>query len=411
MPTFRYTAKSLAGKSSTGTLSAADMREAVAQLREQDLYVIHIREQQAALVLQQQEAPFASLRSRLQEKKPKSRDFMAFCRQFATMMQAGITVLQILKIQAQQSENELLKKRLGEIALEVERGGDLAGALEENSDLFPQIIISMVEAGEAGGILDEVMERLADHFENQHDLEEKIRSATMYPIIVSALAVVVMAIMVFFVLPRFAGIFDEMGFEMPLLTRALLAFSDLVIGYWYFFIAALLLAALGLRRYLGTPQGREQLDRLQMRLPIYGKIYGTMIVARFARTLSTLMASGVDLIQSLELVEKVINNVALAGALVEARRVIRQGEPLALPLAASGLFPPMLVEMVHIGEESGALDGMLSRTADFYEGELTFTLERLSSIIEPVMLIAVGLFVGLLLISIIQPMFGIYEMI
>ena len=411
MPNFRYTAKTASGKTNMGTLSAADMRQAVAQLREQELYVIHIREQQIALTATQQEVPFASLRARLQEKKPKNRDFMVFCRQFATMMQAGITVLQILKIQAQQSENAVLRSRLSEIALQVERGGDLAGALAKNSDLFPQIIISMVEAGEAGGILDEVMERLADHFENQHDLEEKIRSATMYPIIVSALAVVVMALMVFFVLPSFGGIFDEMGFEMPLLTRALLALSDLVIGYWYFFVAALLLAALWLRRYLGTPQGRERLDRLQMRLPIYGKIYSTMIVARFARTLSTLMASGVDLVQSLELVERVINNVALAGALVEARRVIRQGDPLALPLAASGLFPPMLVEMVHIGEESGALDGMLARTADFYEGELTFILDRLGSIIEPVMLIAVGLFVGLLLISIIQPMFGIYEMI
>ena len=411
MTNFRYIAKDAGGETHSGMLSASDEREAVALLRRRELYILSIRKQAALSLQQPQEAPFASLRVRLQEKKPKSRDFMVFCRQFATMMQAGITVLQILKIQAQQLENALLRARLSDIALKVERGGDLAGALEENSDLFPQIVISMVEAGEAGGILDEVMERLADHFENQHDLEEKIRSATMYPIIVSGLAVAVMALMVFFVLPSFAGIFDEMGFEMPLLTRALLALSHFAISYWYLFVAALLLVVLALRRYLATEQGRERLDNLQMRLPLYGKIYSTMIVARFARTLSTLMASGVDLVQSLELMEKVINNTALAAALVEARRMIRQGEPLALPLAASGLFPPMLVEMVHIGEESGALDGMLARTADFYEGELTFILDRLSSIIEPVMLIAVGLFVGLLLISIIQPMFGIYELI
>jgi len=408
LPNFRYLAKNIEGMSESGTLTASDRREALAKLRAQNLYVVRISEQAVAL---QQEAPFAGLRARLQERKPKSRDFMVFCRQFATMMQAGITVLQILKIQAQQSENALLKGRLRDISLEVERGGDLAGAMEKHGDLFPQIIISMVKAGEAGGILDEVMDRLAIHFENQHDLEEKIRSATTYPIIVSCLAVVVMAVMVFFVLPQFADIFDEMGFEMPLLTRALLVFSAFVTGYWYIFIPLLLIAVLALRRYMGTPRGRKQFDRLQLQLPIYGKIYGTMIVARFSRTLATLLASGVSLIQALELVEKVINNTALAGALIEARRVIRQGQALAMPLAASGLFPPMLVEMVHIGEESGALDGMLERTADFYEGELTFVLDRLSAIIEPVMLIAVGLFVGLLLISIIQPMFGIYEMI
>jgi type IV pilus assembly protein PilC len=293
----------------------------------------------------------------------------------------------------------------------VERGGDLAGALKKHSDVFPQIVISMVEAGEAGGILDAVMERLATHFGNQHDLEEKLRSATMYPIIVSCLAVVVMAVMVFFVLPQFAGIFEDMGFEMPLLTRGLLAFSAFVIRYWYISIAVVIAAALALRRYLSTPRGREQLDRLRLKLPLYGKIYSTMIVARFSRTLSTLLASGVSLIQALELVEKVINNTALAGALIEARRVIRQGQALAMPLAASGLLPPMLVEMIHIGEESGALDGMLARTAEFYESELTFILDRLSTIIEPVMLIAVGIFVAILLLSIIQPMFGIYEMI
>ncbi len=408
MPNFRYLAKNMEGQSELGTLTASDRREALAKLRAQNLFVVRISEQTVVL---QQEAPFAGLRARLQERKPKSRDFMVFCRQFATMMQAGITVLQILKIQAQQSENALLKERLRDIALDVERGGDLAGALKKHSDVFPQIVISMVEAGEAGGILDAVMERLATHFGNQHDLEEKLRSATMYPIIVSCLAVVVMAVMVFFVLPQFAGIFEDMGFEMPLLTRGLLAFSAFVIRYWYISIAVVIAAALALRRYLSTPRGREQLDRLRLKLPLYGKIYSTMIVARFSRTLSTLLASGVSLIQALELVEKVINNTALAGALIEARRVIRQGQALAMPLAASGLFPPMLVEMIHIGEESGALDGMLARTAEFYESELTFILDRLSTIIEPVMLIAVGIFVAILLLSIIQPMFGIYEMI
>ena len=409
MPTFRYVARTMEGESSTGTISAPALREALEQLRAQDLFVISIREHGAGL--QRREASLDQLFARFREKKPKNRDFMVFCRQFATMLQAGITVLQILKIQAQQSENPSLREKLREVALEVERGGTLAGAMAKHGDFFPRLIISMAEAGETGGILDAVMERLAIHFQNQHDLEEKIRSATMYPLIVTGLAVVVMAVMVFFVLPRFSMIFESMGLEMPFFTRSLLALSSFITGYWYILLALLLMLGLALRRYLRTPQGRERFDWLQLRLPIYGKIYRTMIVARFSRTLGTLLASGLGIVAGLELVEKVLNNVVLAGALAEARRVIRQGQTLALPLAASGLFPPMVVEMVHIGEESGSLDSMLERTAEFYEGELSFYLDRLGSVIEPVLSVFVGIFVAILLLSIIQPMMGIYQMI
>ena len=410
MPTFRYVAKNMEGETDAGTLSAPDLRGAVEQLRARDLFVISIREHGAGL--QHQEVSLEQIRSRIKaSKKPKSRDFMVFCRQFATMLQAGITVLQILKIQAQQAENDTLKEKLRDVALDVERGGALAGALAKHGDFFPRIIVSMVEAGEAGGILDTVMDRLAEHFQNQHDLEEKIRSATMYPLIVTGLAVVVMAVMVFFVLPRFSMIFESMGLEMPFFTRSLLALSSFITGYWYILLALLLMLGLALRRYLRTPQGRERFDWLQLRLPIYGKIYRTMIVARFSRTLGTLLASGLGIVAGLELVEKVLNNVVLAGALAEARRVIRQGQTLALPLAASGLFPPMVVEMVHIGEESGSLDSMLERTAEFYEGELSFYLDRLGSVIEPVLIVFVGIFVAILLLSIIQPMMGIYQMI
>ena len=235
MPTFRYVAKNWEGETDSGTFSAPNLREAIEHLRAQELFVISIKEQAAAL--QRQEASLERFRARLRDKKPKSRDFMIFCRQFATMLQAGINVLQILKIQAQQSENSALKERLIEVSLDVERGGTLAGALEKHGNFFPKIITSMVEAGEAGGILDAVMERLAAHFENQHDLEEKIRTATTYPIIVSGLAVAVMALMVFFVLPKFSEIFESMGFEMPFLTRALLGLSRFVTGYWYLIIA------------------------------------------------------------------------------------------------------------------------------------------------------------------------------
>ncbi|MGB3914636.1 MAG: type II secretion system F family protein [Dethiobacteria bacterium] len=406
MPTFRYVAKNWAGESREGECSAANLGEAIEQLRSQELFVINIKEQSTLLQLS---SPLAGLNIKLSEKKPKSRDFMVFCRQFATMLQAGIPVLQILKILAQQSENEALREKLREITVDVERGSDLAGAMKKHGDFFPRIIVSMVETGEAGGILDTIMERLADHFQRQHDLEAKIRSATIYPAVVTVLAILVLLLMIFFVLPRFAEMLDPMGVEMPLITRVIMALADLFIRFWYLALGLLALLAFLLGRYLKTEHGRAAFDRLRLNLPIFGPLYTKMITARFTRTLATLLASGVALLSALELVEKVIDNRVLSGVLAETAQAIRRGQNIFVPLAESAIFPPMMVEMVHVGEESGTLDEMLSRSADFYEAEVTYFLDRLAAIIEPVLLIAVGFIVALLLISIMTPMLKMYE--
>ncbi|MGI6601251.1 MAG: type II secretion system F family protein [Dethiobacteria bacterium] len=406
MPTFRYIAKNWAGESREGECSAVNLGEAIEQLRSQELFVINIKEQSTLLQLS---SPLAGLNIKLSEKKPKSRDFMVFCRQFATMLQAGIPVLQILKILAQQSENEALREKLREITVDVERGSDLAGAMKKHGDFFPRIIVSMVETGEAGGILDTIMERLADHFQRQHDLEAKIRSATIYPAVVTVLAILVLLLMIFFVLPRFAEMLDPMGVEMPLITRVIMALADLLIRFWYLALGLLALLAFLLGRYLKTEHGRAAFDRLRLNLPIFGPLYTKMITARFTRTLATLLASGVALLSALELVEKVIDNRVLSGVLAETAQAIRRGQNIFVPLAESAIFPPMMVEMVHVGEESGTLDEMLSRSADFYEAEVTYFLDRLAAIIEPVLLIAVGFIVALLLISIMTPMLKMYE--
>ena len=406
MPTFRYVAKNWAGESREGECSAVNLGEAIEQLRSQELFVINIKEQSTLLQLS---SPLAGLNIKLSEKKPKSRDFIVFCRQFATMLQAGIPVLQILKILAQQSENEALREKLREITVDVERGSDLAGAMKKHGDFFPRIIVSMVETGEAGGILDTIMERLADHFQRQHDLEAKIRSATIYPAVVTVLAILVLLLMIFFVLPRFAEMLDPMGVEMPLITRVIMALADLLIRFWYLALGLLALLAFLLGRYLKTERGRAVFDRLRLNLPIFGPLYIKMITARFTRTLATLLASGVALLSALELVEKVIDNRVLSGVLAETAQAIRRGQNISVPLAESAIFPPMMVEMVHVGEESGTLDEMLSRSADFYEAEVTYFLDRLAAIIEPVLLIAVGFIVALLLISIMTPMLKMYE--
>ncbi len=406
MPTFSYVAKNWNGETSEGNCSAANLSEALEQLRSQELFVISIKEQSSLL---QRESTRAQSGFKLGEKKPKSRDFMVFCRQFTTMLQAGITVLQILKILAQQSENQALREKLRDITVDVERGGELAGAVKIQGAFFPRFVVSMVEPGEAGGILVTVMERLAEHFQRQHDLEAKIRSATTYPLVITVFAIMVLCLMMFFVLPRFATMFEPMGVEMPWITRAVLGLANLITRFWYIALGLLALLVYLLNRYLKTEQGRERFDRLRLDLPIFGPIYTKLIASRFARTLGTLLSSGVALLSALELVEKVIDNSVLTRVLGETGQAIRQGQNMSLPLAASGLFPPMMVEMVNVGEESGSLDEMLSRTADFYEAEVTYFLDRLATIIAPVLLIGVGILVALLLVSIMSPLLKMYE--
>ncbi len=415
MPNYHYTAKDWDGKTTEGIYSAASVAEALSHLGAQDLTVLHLQERTApGTPLQTIRKPaVAGSRSGLFQgkKKGRARDFMVFCRQFGTMLQSGITALHGLKVLAEQMEQPAFREALNEVALNLEKGNTLAECFERQSDFFPRILISMVEAGELGGILDSVMFRLADHFEKQHDLREKIRSATMYPIVICAVAVAVMLVMVLFVLPRFGEMFTGLGIEMPLFTRLLMGSGTLILKYWYLILLLILASVLGVGHYLKTPEGKNRFDKLKLRAPLFGPIYKKNVLARFARTLSTLLASGVGILASLELVEKVIDNKVYAGSLIKAREVIRQGQPMTVPLRSSGLFPPMLLEMVHVGEETGSLDEMLSRSADFYENEVAYVVERLSGIIEPVLIVAIGIFVGGLVVSIIKPMFQIYQTI
>ncbi|HHX86765.1 MAG TPA: type II secretion system F family protein [Firmicutes bacterium] len=415
MPSYHYTAKDWDGRTTEGVYSAGSVGEVLRHLSSRNLTVLNVREQTAVGAARQKMREPAAVKPRgelfQRKKKGRARDLMVFCRQFGTMLQAGMTALRGLQVLSQQMENPVFREVLTDVALSLEKGNTLAECFDHHSDFFPRILISMVEAGEAGGILDTVMSRLADHFERQHNLEEKIRSATVYPIVICVVAVAVMSVMVLFVLPKFAEIFVGLGIELPLLTRMLMGSGRFILSYWYFILALILALVLGARYYIQTPEGKESFDKFKLWIPLFGPIYQKMIIARFARTLSTLLASGVGILTSLELVDKVIDNELYSKSLERAREVIRQGQLMAFPLGASHLFPPMLVEMVHVGEETGALDEMLSRSADFYENEVTYVVERLSTVIEPVLLVVIGVFVGMLVVSIIKPMFQIYQTI
>ncbi len=403
-PVYRYTAKSWEGDTRKGTTKASNLQEALEYLRSQGLIVVDVKagkEQQEG----SQQSLLESFKKLSPTHKAKSRDFMVFCRQFATMIQAGMTALHSLQVLAQQMEHPGFRRRLQQVAISVEQGTPMWEAFEQHSDFFPRILISMVESGEAGGMLDTVLENLADHFEKQNDLEEKIRSATTYPVVVAVVAVAVLMLMVFFVLPQFANIFADLGIELPLITRIVIGVSSFVVTYWYVVLGAVVAVLLLSWRYLQTERGRWFYDRFKLRVPLFGSIYQKTVVARFSRTFSSLLTSGVGVLSALELVERVLDNRVVGEALERTRDRVQKGLPMASTLEQSGLFPVLLVEMVHVGEETGSLDDMLARSADFYEGEVSYVMDRLSTIIEPLLLIVIGAFIGIMVASIVLPMF------
>lgn len=408
-PEYRFKARNRQGKKVAGTVTGAGKKEALDSLYSHKLAVLDLKELRRPGFIRSN--TLLNVIKKLGFRQYKNRDLMIFCRQLSTMLQAGITVLHALNVLSEQMENKAFKTRLLSAAQALEQGSDLSGALEEQQGFFPPLLINMIAAGETGGMLDTVMDKMADHYEKQHDLEEKIRTATAYPIFITAVAFTVVAVMIVFVLPQFANVFDSLGMEMPLFSRLLLSLGQKASGSW-FIVAALFLLATGvLARFLQTESGRLKADRLLLRLPLFGKIYGQALAARFARTLGTLITSGVALHEALQLVDKVIGNTALSGAIGELGRALNRGDNLAGPMHASAYFPPLLSEMVRIGEETGALDQTLAKTAVFYEREVSYLVERLSSILEPALLLIVGLFIGLLVFSILSPMYQVFQMI
>ena len=340
-----------------------------------------------------------------------SRDLMLFCRQLATMLQTGIPLLQALQVLAGQFENSAFRAKISNIQQGVEEGLSFAEALAKQESFFPPLLVGMVETGETAGMLDTIMDRMAEHYEKQHDLEEKLRSATAYPLFISAVALVAILVMVIFVLPQFANIFNSFGMEMPLFSRILFQLGSLVVTYWPLLILLSLLIFIALKQFIKTGHGRLITDLLKLRLPVFGIIYRQTAAARFARSLSTLLASGITLHQALKLVDRVVNNLEYSKAIADLGESLSSGDSLSRPLKEARCFPPLLVEMIRVGEESGTLDYTLNKTAHFYEREVAYLVDRLGSLLEPILLLVVGLFIGLIVYSIMSPMYQIFQII
>lgn len=394
---FIYKAKDRKGRMLSGSILADNPAAVAAHVRDQGYIALQIRAQNTR-----------SLNARLQElKKVKLKELAVFARQFATMLTAGIPLTSCLNILIEQTENSRLKTALQDIYKRVQDGEPLSQALASYPRIFPSIMYNMIEAGEVGGMLDNVLERLAVHFEKEHKLNEKVKSAMTYPAVVMTLAILAVIFILTFVLPTFVKMFADMKIELPLLTRILLALSGAIRDYIFIWPLAILGFIYGLLRAYRTPATRLYIDALLLRLPIIGPLARKIAIARFSRTLGTLLHGGVPILLALEVVAKTMGNAAMIQSLNTAKDNVREGLGLAQTLQASNVFTPMVVQMVAVGEESGSLDSMLEKIADFYESEVDDMVGRLSSIIEPVIVAFLGIVIGVIIVAIMLPMFDI----
>ncbi|NLI11367.1 MAG: type II secretion system F family protein [Peptococcaceae bacterium] len=394
---FAYKARSLSGSLINGKVESDSQGGAVALLREKNYFVVEIK-------------PVRSVEldlDKLLGLKIKIKEMSIFCRQFATMHEAGIPLLQCLRTLVQQTESKRMSRILKEVAVGVEKGKSLSEAFKEYKQYLPEIFISMILAGEVSGTLDQALGRLATHFEKEHQLREKVKSAMTYPLVVAGMSLACMVALLVIVVPIFVDIFNSMGAELPLPTRIVIFLSNVLKGYWYLVLLASIALFFIVKQFGATAGGRKVLDQLALKAPIFGKLTHKTIVARVARTLATLLKSGIPLMQSLETVEYVAGNTVFAGEVRKARVTISEGERMAPVLMKGKMFPPLAINLIAVGEESGALDNLLEKLAVFYEHEVETMVGRLSSVIEPLLIAGVGVMVAFIALSIYMPLFGL----
>jgi len=333
------------------------------------------------------------------------RELTVFARQFATMVNAGLSMVRTLSILEQQTESQKLRQIIGEVRKEVEEGMTLSDSFGKHPETFNTLMVNMVRAGEVGGVLDDVLNRVATFFEKDLSLRQKVRAAITYPAAIFIFALGVIFFLVFFILPQFIGFFKGMDLVLPLPTRFLIFSTELLTGYWYVFLGFFLLGMYGFRMYVNTPAGRFRFDQFKLRVLVFGPLVRKVIISRFTRTLGTLISSGVPIMQALEVVAKAVENKVVSQAIENVRSSIREGESIAIPMQSSGLFPPMVVQMTAVGEETGSLDSMLQKVADFYDAEVETTLAQLTSILEPLLIMFLGFVVGFIVLSFYMPLY------
>jgi type IV pilus assembly protein PilC len=400
--TYTYRVRDRRGALLAGELQADSQDLVLSRLREQGLIPLEIKVKSQGV---RREITF------LTRKKVKLKDLSVFSRQFATMINSGLPLLRSLAILEQQTEAKELAKVIGQMRLDVEQGTALSTAMAKHPHAFGRLYVAMCRAGETGGVLDSVLLRLADTLEREVELRRKIKSAMAYPVVVMIVVVLILSAMLLFVVPTFKNLFASLGGTLPLPTRLLLAASEGFKKYFLFVFLAVGAMIFAFRRWKKTDRGRYAVDRLKLKLPIFGQLFQKTALSRFARTLGALSRSGVPLLQSLDIVAETVENGVMANAVRDVQTSVKEGESLAEPLSRHEIFPPMVVQMLAVGEETGALDTMLEKVSDFYDDEITATVDALTALIEPLLIVVVGGTVGLIVISLYLPMFRLIDLI
>jgi len=398
MPTYAYTVRDATGAVIPGTVEAESEGLLRRRLTEQGLTVVDIKETKTA-----KKKNVAGGFGRV-----KLSDLSVFCRQFSTMIDAGVSLVRCLAVLSEQSVNPKLKRIINDLQAEVEAGQMLSRAMSKYPTVFSNLFIGLIRAGEVGGVLEESLQRLSMFLEKDQELRRKVKSAMTYPCIVMIVAIAIVLLLVTFILPKFMDLFVDLGVkDYPAPTKMLMAFSNFLTSRWYIMLIGTIAFVIAFRLFVRTKVGRRTYDRIKLKAPVFGKLNHKIVLARFSRTLGTLLASGVPILQALETVAGTVSNEIVADAVMEARARIREGDRIGDPLQRCKLFPPMVVQMISIGEESGALDPMLAKVADFYEAEVDAALASLTSAIEPVMIVFLGCAVGFIVISIFLPLISV----
>ena len=401
MPSYKYTAYTKEGKEKKGSIEADDKDAAVKLIKAEGNTPIKIEEE--GLMDKDLNFSFGG-------KKATSRDLSIFCRQFVSISKAGVSIVDALEMLADQTENKELKKAIYDTMTSVQKGETLAVSMKKQGKIFPPLLINMVEAGEASGNLDVAFDRMATQFEKDTRLKSMVKKAMIYPAALSVVIVGVIIIMMAFVVPTFSDMYADMGQKLPMITLAVVGMSNFVVNKWYVLIAVAAVLIIGFKVFKSTEQGTYILADLAIKAPIFVKITVKSAAATFARTLSTLTAAGISMIEALEITGKTMKNVRFRDELFNAKDKVAQGRPLSEPLKAGGLFPNMIVHMIGIGEETGNLEDMLLTAAGYYEEEVEVTTESISTVVEPMIICVMAGIVGVIIMAVLIPMFGMYSL-
>jgi type IV pilus assembly protein PilC len=405
MPTYVARARDAQGKAKTQRVVAPSPREARSALQNQGLYILEIKETEAVGLKSDIDLSFLT--------KITVKDKAVFSRQFAALVNAGVALVRGLGVMAEQCTNSKLKKILISVNNDVQQGNSLADSMRSHPEAFDNLYVAMIQSGETGGVLDEVLNRLSKLLEDQARLNNQIKSAMAYPVTVGSLAVIIFLGMIIFLIPVFEGIFKQLGGDLPPFTQMMVSLSKFLRTPQYMFLLIFLVIALvfGFRMYYKTRAGRETIDRIMLKLPLFGDLVEKTAVARFCRTFGSLSRSGVPILTSLEIVSDTAGNQIISNAINEARKEVLGGGMLSIALQKEKVFPVLATQMINVGEETGEMDKMLMKVADFYEDEVEQSVKALTSIMEPIMIAVLGGMVGSILVAMYLPMFKIFDLV